>query len=213
MQIREVRLCPFIAKCIECDYGEKCKYNHDVKTFIENRPKDIGEICYIYEKYGKCPFGLSCRFSSGHIRQVSEEKYENIINVEKYKEGNNVAQIYNVMSADLRTKLWKRKYDFKLSDKIVRTVNEYLNSNKDLLTNIKYHRYKGIVQKKSDGSTKEELLSQEDKLEEVLETNIEPVKVDSKDKKLGLVTDEDLIKLRSCEKRKSTGKTSFTWRL
>lgn len=164
MQIREVRLCPFIAKCIDCEYGDKCKYNHDVKTYLENKGKDIADVCYVFEKYGKCPFGLSCRFSSNHIKLVDEEKfkYENIINPDKYTEGNNLVQIYNVLNSELKTKLWKRKYDFKQSDKIVKLVNDYVNSNKNS-SSIKYHRFKGIIQKRNEQEDAEEKVEEKKK--------------------------------------------------
>lgn len=146
---------------------------------MDNKHKDVSEICYVFEKNGKCPFGISCRFSSKHIEKVDDQNYKNLIDQDKYS-SDQIVPIYNVLNGDLRTKLWKKKYDFKLSEKIISKVNEIVNKNRS--TALKYHRFKGTLVSKND---------EENKSEEKLEN--EP--------RLGLITDEELIKLRPAEKK------------
>jgi tRNA-dihydrouridine synthase 3 len=81
--------------------------------------------------------------------------------------------------------LWKKKYDFKRSKIINEAVNKYVNSK----LNFKYNKNRGIVQKNVINKTEgEEEVDEEEKKEG--------------DKKVGSLTDEDLIKLRDCEKKK-----------
>ena len=171
-----------MAKCIKCNYAPNCKQSHDVKAWLANKPKDIDTSCYVFRKFGKCPFGLTCRFSGDHIvfkeTEEDEKSFENVIDEIKLKEMSGVCQIYNVLSGDLKTKLWKRKYDFKRSEQLLELVNKFVNTNKS----IKYNSNKGIVERKSAES------------KEVAEA--------TEESKVGLVTDEDLIKLRKSEKKR-----------
>ena len=45
---------------IKCS-NESCKFSHDVKDFLENKPSDLPGECYLFNKYGKCSYGLTCR--------------------------------------------------------------------------------------------------------------------------------------------------------
>lgn len=75
------KLCPTIFQEKECSFGEKCKFSHDIKGFMESKPKDIGSHCFMFETYGKCPYGLACRYGSKHI----SEDFKNIVNQELYE--------------------------------------------------------------------------------------------------------------------------------
>lgn len=81
------KLCPTIFQEKECRFGEKCKFSHDIKEFMESKPKDIGSHCFMFETYGKCPFGLACRYGSKHI----SEDFKNIVNQELYEEKSKVS--------------------------------------------------------------------------------------------------------------------------
>lgn len=81
------KLCPTIFQEKECSFGEKCKFSHDIKEFMESKPKDIGSHCFMFETYGKCPFGLACRYGSKHI----SEDFKNIVNQELYDEKSKVS--------------------------------------------------------------------------------------------------------------------------
>ena len=154
-----------------------------MKEYFEKKPKDIAENCYSFDTFGYCPFGLTCRFGSMHIRaDIENNSFANVRDeVDKAKP----CKIYNVLDSDLKSKLWKRKYDFRLTDKINKAVTDYMKTN-DTIVDLKYNRYKGSV------SVKQESTNNQDRPES--ETKAE--------KKVGLITDEDLIKLRTGEKKK-----------
>ena len=168
------KVCPFLSKCVECEYGDKCKYSHDIKNWYFNeKPKDIDTCCYVYETYGYCPFGVSCRYSSKHV-EFKNERFENL---KKESLNPKTIKIYNVLTGDLKIKLWKKKYDFNRSKLVYETVNKYVNSK----LNYKYNKVKGIVQKATIKDAEEEK---------------------EEEKKIGSINDDDLIKLRDCEKKK-----------
>lgn len=181
------RLCPSIQRGFTCNYAAACRQSHDVKAWLETKPKEIDSTCYVFRNFGVCPFGIACRFSSDHvvitIGENGEFSHVDTKNEEKPR------KIFNVLSSDLKTKLWKKKYDFKRSLDILAVVNKYCNENKTL----KYNKNRGLVERQVD-------VSNVKAAEESTDANKE---VEEKDeKKVGSVTDEDLIKLRNCEKKK-----------
>ena len=62
------QLCPMLSVGRECKFGtEKCRYTHNVAEYMRLKPPDLGNRCVLFDKYGKCPYGLACRFGSCHI--------------------------------------------------------------------------------------------------------------------------------------------------
>ncbi|XP_052683373.1 tRNA-dihydrouridine(47) synthase [NAD(P)(+)]-like [Crassostrea angulata] len=114
------KLCPTIFQEKECSFGEKCKFSHDIKGFMESKPKDIGLHCFMFETYGKCPYGLACRYGSKHI----SEDFKNIVNQELYEKKSKVKQVLNVLSKDLQVMLWKKRYNFDKANEVVKQVQK-----------------------------------------------------------------------------------------
>jgi tRNA-dihydrouridine synthase 3 len=61
------QLCVGIATKNVCSYGPGCRFSHDVPAYLKLKPKDIGSPCPFFSKYGRCPYGVLCRFGSEHI--------------------------------------------------------------------------------------------------------------------------------------------------
>ena len=66
-QRKDGRLCPAFQTEKGCSFGDSCKFNHDIKSYLESKPADIGPICHNYQTFGHCFSGLMCRFGSSHI--------------------------------------------------------------------------------------------------------------------------------------------------
>lgn len=107
---------------------------------MDSKPSDIGETCHIYETFGKCAYGLSCRFAKAHTTPdfKSMEKADLV----KVYEGRTMVK--NNMSKELQGRLRKRSVSFEKSEKYLKTLSD----NKD----------KGAQQ--GDGKTSEMLPSQ-----------------------------------------------------
>jgi tRNA-dihydrouridine synthase 3 len=83
-------ICFKIAAGTICEYGDaKCKYNHDLKSYLDAKPPDLrmpsvaefldGDgteaapmVCPVFEEFGECKYGFKCRYLSAHIRKTED---------------------------------------------------------------------------------------------------------------------------------------------
>ncbi|KAH1453354.1 tRNA-dihydrouridine synthase 3 [Aspergillus fumigatus] len=69
----------------ECKFGEKCRFEHDVRTYLkEHKREDLttfGGICPIWDAKGRCPYGFKCRLVGSHMteRDTSDGRKELIL--------------------------------------------------------------------------------------------------------------------------------------
>eukprot|EP00981_Chlorochromonas_danica_P006375 scaffold1365_cov163-Ochromonas_danica.AAC.65 len=64
---KEDRLCSFVLRGESCPYTDHCQYSHDIFAYLSKKPADLGPVCLIFEKFGYCPSGITCRFAASHI--------------------------------------------------------------------------------------------------------------------------------------------------
>ncbi|XP_074543549.1 tRNA-dihydrouridine(47) synthase [NAD(P)(+)]-like [Halichoeres trimaculatus] len=182
----ERRLCLSVAKGDkECSFGAKCHFLHDVSEYMATKPADIGESCYLYDTFGKCTYGLCCRFAKAH----TTPDFKNIENQELIKTHEGRTPVKNSLSRELQNRLRKHSVAFKKSEEYL----EPLLKNKDK----KKQQGNGVtpVMEVSSGPTEGE---QNVSIETESETGTDkqsPVKT------IGPLTDVDVIKLRPCEKK------------
>ncbi|KAI9467582.1 tRNA-dihydrouridine(47) synthase [NAD(P)(+)]-like protein [Coemansia sp. RSA 1290] len=96
-------LCRKIALGEECPFGDTCKSSHDIQAFIASKPKDLEGTCVLFDKFGKCSFGVRCRFSSSH----TTADHKQIV-----KEQAQPAEELNRMDRDVQIRLRKRLEQF-----------------------------------------------------------------------------------------------------
>lgn len=123
---RSARLCPTlnnvspdreeVSKCV----FPNCAFIHDVQSFMDSKPEDIGGECHVYKVFGRCPNGLTCRFARSHITDT----FRNSVNsqVVSVSGGGARSQESNHLSKETRDLLRKKTYDFKATDKLVDQV-------------------------------------------------------------------------------------------
>ncbi|KAG0245759.1 hypothetical protein B0O80DRAFT_402936 [Mortierella sp. GBAus27b] len=114
----EVGICFKIAKGIECEHGDSCKFNHDVKKYLSAKDKDLGDRCPNFELYGECHYGYKCRFLNAHI-----DADGNLVRDEE-KMANVGPQTLNVFPHDLTLKLRSFKFEFKRSEVFLKQMAE-----------------------------------------------------------------------------------------
>lgn len=182
----EKRLCLSVAKGEkECSFGAKCHFLHDVSEYMATKPADIGESCYLYDTFGKCTYGLCCRFAKAH----TTPDFKTIENEELIKIHEGRTPVKNSLSRELQNRLRKHSVAFTKSE-------EYL---KPLLKNKDKREQQGngvapVVKVSTDPTEGEQNVS----IETASETSTDkhpPVKT------IGPLTDVDVIKLRPCEKK------------
>lgn len=110
------KLCKSILDGIEskCERSETCKFSHDLKSYIENKPKDIADECPNFKLNNYCPYGITCRFGKNHLTEDNINM--NPLNVLRGDRQN--------LKYELQSTLRKKKYDFSKSDKIMKEVDK-----------------------------------------------------------------------------------------
>lgn len=141
------KLCPAYVQERECSFGGKCKFSHDRKKIMDNKAADIGPECYLYETYGKCPFGITCRFAKSHI----SEDFKNLSKPDADKLKNRADTVTNILSKDLQHSLWKRRFNFSKSDEVLDKICPFANFQKKRTQT--YAKNKADIAKKALEST------------------------------------------------------------
>lgn len=98
-----------------------CRYVHDLDKYLESKPKDIGNICPVYNVKGFCPRGVTCRFAKAHV----DENGSNI--KADFYNPNAPPSTFNGISTELQVKLRKRDYDFSKSKKCLQEYDRIKN--------------------------------------------------------------------------------------
>ncbi|KAM9419407.1 tRNA-dihydrouridine(47) synthase [NAD(P)(+)]-like isoform 1-T1 [Salvelinus alpinus] len=190
------RLCPSIIQEREtkCVYGDKCKFIHDVAEYMALKPADVGEHCYLYDTFGKCHYGLSCRFARAHI----SADLKNMANEERAKAMEGRTPVRNSLDKDLQWRLRKKVVPFTASDAYMKIIfkgghkagecwkKAATAENVDNCCSAVVH---------SQCSEGENPQTSDNQGTEVSQENLALVKT------IGPLTDADVIKLRQCEKK------------
>ena len=148
----------------DCGYTN-CKMQHDVVKFLASKPPDAGPDCYVFDTFGYCPRGVTCRFGTSHLDTDGRN-----IRSQQAEPGKNKFVLNKQDQVELR----KKQYDFSLADSVCQASWDLINE--------------------ASKSAESE--------------NIEPPP-EKKNRTVGPVSDEDIVKLRQVEKRSLdwTGKT------
>lgn len=123
-QIPNEHLCSNLVDGTEkntCPY-DKCKFLHNVKEYLENKPNDIDKTCYVYSIKGRCPRGLTCRYGNSHI-----ENGINIIDQIKYDTWVKNENVNKTLSKENMLKLRKKLYDFTKSHEALKKIDNNKN--------------------------------------------------------------------------------------
>ncbi|KAK9526751.1 hypothetical protein VZT92_015434 [Zoarces viviparus] len=184
----EKRLCPSVIQDNrECPFGDKCRFYHDVAEYLATKPADIGESCYLYDTFGKCGYGFSCRYAKAH----TTPDFKTMVNAELIKANEGRTPVKNSLSKDLQIRLRKRSVAFEKSE-------EYLK----ILSDNKEKR-----EQQGNGDTRAaELSADPTGGEQQASTEAEAQLQAGPDKQppvktVGSLTDVDVIKLRPCERK------------
>ncbi|XP_054619936.1 tRNA-dihydrouridine(47) synthase [NAD(P)(+)]-like [Dunckerocampus dactyliophorus] len=173
----EKRLClSVIQDARECPFGDKCHFYHDVTAYLATKPADIGERCHIYDTFGKCAYGLTCRFAKAH----TTADFKTMENTDLVKANEGRTAVKNSLSKDLQNRLRKHSVAFRKSAEYLKTIS----TNKDK----KEQQGNGAAPPASaTESTDAETQAGSDNAAAV--------------KTVGALTDTDIVKLRACEKK------------
>nr|XP_060614346.1 tRNA-dihydrouridine(47) synthase [NAD(P)(+)]-like isoform X1 [Anolis sagrei ordinatus] len=148
----------------KCLFGSECPWQHNLEKYIATKPPDIGDCCILFSLFGKCRFGIACRFGGAHSGQDCQ---------------NPVSKELCAVKPDVKNQH---------IDKVTAKPVVFYKSTDYLKCLRKVETAMGIP----------DLDFTSDSLSE-----IPPVMpCESSQKTVGVLTDEDLIRLRPCEKKK-----------
>ncbi|XP_061110657.1 tRNA-dihydrouridine(47) synthase [NAD(P)(+)]-like [Conger conger] len=210
----ENKLCPSIVQEREtkCFYGDRCKFLHNISEYMELKPADIGERCYLFDSFGKCRYGVACRYAKAH----TSEDFQNLVNDDLWSVNKDKAMVKNNLDKELQRQLRKRQVCFKASEEYLRTLSKASNQGRatKAATENKLQQpccaaestqseplseaektgvEEGIAGKETSSVTPSLPNSSGEPQQHLVEA--EPVKT------IGALTDIDIVKLRSCEKK------------
>lgn len=115
------QLCSSISRGDNCEYGDKCRYLHDVVEYVSKyKLPDIGSSCVNFEKFGKCIFGVTCRYGRKHI----SENFKNVVDAELF-EKTATLRTKNTLNRELVVSLRKRTYPFPHSSEYLKHLEEF----------------------------------------------------------------------------------------
>ncbi|NWU71320.1 DUS3L synthase, partial [Pterocles burchelli] len=191
----------------KCYFGTRCRFLHDIGEYMAVKPADLGRSCVLFDTFGKCSYGVTCRFAQAHLG----DGYQNIVNTALAKQWEGKSLVRNNLSKDLQHQLRKRKFSFRKADEYLRGL-------------AKPHGDGGKRGKATGCSAEEQEVSNCTAAQESLGNGPEcpvvseqgedpnPTALQSRSPAggeeapsiptVGPLTDEDIIKLRSCEKKK-----------
>ncbi|NWY44963.1 DUS3L synthase, partial [Sylvia atricapilla] len=171
------RLCPSVTQgCAGlCHFGPRCRFLHDVSEYLAAKPADLGQRCVLFDTFGRCPYGVTCRFGRGHLG----DGHQNLVNAALAQQWEGKLLVRNSLSKELQQQLRKRKFSFQKAEEFLRGL----------------HGRKGGKAEESNCSAAKEGLGDGPNSQAGAEAAPSiPT--------LGPLTDEDVTKLRPCEKKK-----------
>ncbi|XP_028317759.1 tRNA-dihydrouridine(47) synthase [NAD(P)(+)]-like isoform X2 [Gouania willdenowi] len=169
----------------KCFYGDKCKFHHVVADYMASKPPDIGDSCHLFDTFGKCQYGLSCRFGKTH----TTADFQTLEKADVMKTYENRTPVKNSLTKDLQNSLRKRQVSFKKSEDYLKTFSNYKDKTEP----------KSKVEACAAPLPADPPSENHSSIEST-QLQISPEKPPAI-KTAGPLTDVDVVRLRSCEKK------------
>ncbi|NXC25913.1 DUS3L synthase, partial [Campylorhamphus procurvoides] len=112
------RLCPSVTQGCpgKCHFGPRCRFLHDVGEYLAGKPSDLGQRCVLFDTFGRCPYGVTCRFGRAHLG----DGHQNIINASLAQQWEGKLLVRNNLPKELQQQLRKRKFIFQKAEEYLR---------------------------------------------------------------------------------------------
>lgn len=100
----------------QCHFGPRCRFLHDVSEYLAGKPADLGQRCVLFDTFGRCPYGVTCRFGQAHLG----DGHQNLVNAALAQQWEGKLLVRNSLSKDLQQQLRKRKFSFQKAEEFLR---------------------------------------------------------------------------------------------
>lgn len=171
---------PLQESAAKCLFGERCRFLHDVSRYLETKPADLGPRCVLFDTFGRCPYGVTCRFAGAHLGPDGR----NLVREAEVQ----APPVRNGLDKVLQQQLRKRKFRFERAEQALRQLGRAQQPPPAAVPDCT--GTEGAPGPDSRDTVPDSLGS---------ETAASP---GSPQRTLGPLTDEDIIKIRPCEKKR-----------
>ncbi|XP_041281994.1 tRNA-dihydrouridine(47) synthase [NAD(P)(+)]-like [Onychostruthus taczanowskii] len=112
------RLCPSVTqgRAGQCHFGPRCRFLHDVSEYLAAKPADLGQHCVLFDTFGLCPYGVTCRFGQAHLG----DGHQNLVNAALARQWEGKVLVRNGLSKELQQQLRKRRFSFQKAEEFLR---------------------------------------------------------------------------------------------
>ncbi|KAL4679626.1 hypothetical protein H8959_009276 [Pygathrix nigripes] len=183
------RLCPSLIQesAAKCFFGDRCRFLHDVGRYLETKPADLGPRCVLFETFGRCPYGVTCRFAGAHLGPEGQ----NLVQEELAARGAQPPSVRNGLDKVLQQQLRKREVRFERAELALRRFSQGQPPGPTPAAAVP----EGTVAK---GAPRQDNCGAQ-QVPTGLGTSTPP---NSPVRTCGPLTDEDVVRLRPCEKKR-----------
>ena len=88
--------------------------------YLETKPADLGPRCVLFETFGRCPYGVTCRFAGAHLGPEGQ----NLVQEELAARGTQPQSIRNGLDKALQQQLRKREVRFERAEQALRRFSQ-----------------------------------------------------------------------------------------
>ncbi|XP_021042023.1 tRNA-dihydrouridine(47) synthase [NAD(P)(+)]-like isoform X2 [Mus caroli] len=116
------RLCPSLLQepATPCAFGDRCRFLHDVGRYLETKPADLGPRCVLFDTFGRCPFSMTCRFAGAHLGPEGQ----NLVQEEVVARCAQLPSVRNGLDRALQQQLRKRQVCFERAEQALNRLTQ-----------------------------------------------------------------------------------------
>lgn len=116
------RLCPSLLQepATPCAFGDRCRFLHDVGRYLETKPADLGPHCVLFSTFGRCPYSMTCRFAGAHLGPEGQ----NLVQEEVVARCAQLPSVRNGLDRALQQQLRKRQVCFERAEKALNHLTQ-----------------------------------------------------------------------------------------
>ena len=117
-----------------CPFGDKCRYVHDVKQYLEHKAPEIKSeyfpVCPVWQSLGYCPMGYKCCFLSSHcnLETLELNEVQDPDTKQKLYDANHEI---NHIDGERKYDLIKKRFPFTKSEHILEIIDAMQQENRD----------------------------------------------------------------------------------